>query len=93
MKTDLYTKTVLTIIAVCMLVITFSPLNFIRKTQTLNTPNEVRIVSVDSSVMLDVNLSRILGWYPAIQHYSFTTKGDKSMAPIIFTEPISNDYE
>tara|TARA_R110000744_G_scaffold123943_2_gene229383 strand:- start:90 stop:386 length:297 start_codon:yes stop_codon:yes gene_type:complete len=98
MKTDIYTKSVLTVIAICLFVSTFTPYDFISKahatevdkiSEILSKPTEVRIVSIDTSVMVDVNLSRILGWYPAIQHYSYTAKGDKSMAPIIFTEPIN----
>ena len=96
MNTDIYTKSVLTVIAVCLFVSTFTPYDFISKahakeadkiSEILSRPTEVKIVSIDSSVMVGVNLKRILGWRPAIKHYSYTTRGDKAMAPIIFSEP------
>ena len=51
--------------------------------EILSSPTEVRIVGVDPTVRMGIDVQRILGWYPAIQHYSYTPEGKKSMSPIV----------
>ena len=94
MKTDIYTKSVLTVIAVCLFVSTFTPYDFISKahakeadkiSEILSRPTEVRIVSVSPDVMIDVNLTKILGWKVAASLYDFDLEGEECMAPVVYS--------
>tara|TARA_R110001592_G_scaffold11438_2_gene56484 strand:+ start:677 stop:991 length:315 start_codon:yes stop_codon:yes gene_type:complete len=100
MKTDTYTKIVLTVIAVCLFVSTFTPYDFIDKahadeidhiTEILNKPTEVKIVSVDPSVIIGVNVRKIIGLTPAVLIHSYTKSNKPTYAPIIFNEEINKD--
>ena len=94
MKTDIYTKSVLTVIAICLFVSTFTPYDFISKahatevdkiSEILSKPTEVRIVSVAPDVMIDANLTKILGWKVAASLYDFDLQGEECMAPIVYS--------
>lgn len=67
MKTDVYTKIVLTVIAVCLVVIVFRNIDFVPTAQAVQTvpavlPNdvvEVRLVGVDYGVEVPVKIKSI----------------------------------
>tara|TARA_R110002153_G_scaffold28549_2_gene87895 strand:- start:8 stop:328 length:321 start_codon:yes stop_codon:yes gene_type:complete len=96
MKTDTYTKIVLTVIAVCLFVSTFTPYDFIDKahadeidhiTEILNKPTEVKIVSVDPSVIIGVNVKEINSQTPFIQEYGISQdRQTKLFVPVVITQ-------
>jgi hypothetical protein len=67
MKTDLYTKTVLTIIAVCLSVLTLQSIDIIpksyasgnEKTSITTAPKNYGLVPVNDDGTIDVNITRI----------------------------------
>ena len=96
MKTDIYTKTVLTVIAVCLFVSTFTPYDFMNKahaneidkiSEILSAPTEVKIVGVSSSVVMGISLEEVLGVPVASFHYGNDADGVSRSAPVVFAIP------
>ena len=94
MKTDLYTKSILTVIAVCLFVNTFTAYDFISKAhaneidkinEKLNEPTEVMIVGIDPKIVIGVNIKQVLGKQLGAHFYRNDPDGNQTMSPVIYT--------
>lgn len=60
MKTDLYTKVILTVIAIALVGILVKDIDFVSKAQA-KSPNPTEVLKTQSSDVIDVNIVRVGG--------------------------------